>query len=225
MHRGQVCDFGASSGYPEIEISGLLDSVGASPVVSAARFIVGVRRKRGPEIDKLRRPAGVRVREPPRPQIARFRADAKICDFRRHCRGNPEIGISGSRQEFIWGGPIRFRRRVSRRLRRMFRRGFQAKTGSGNWPTAPTGGGPRLRVAPPTNRPISGWRENPRFPERLLGKSGNRDFGISSGIHGGGLLDSGGAFSDVPIACFGAGFRRKRGPKIDRLRRPARVRV
>ena len=41
-----------------------------------------------------------------------------------------------------------------------------------------------MRVAPPTNRPISGRRENLRFPARLLGKSGNRDFGISSEIHG-----------------------------------------
>ena len=59
-------------------------------------------------------------------------------------------------------------------LRRMFRSGFPAKTGPGNRPTAPTGGGPRLRVAPPTNCPISGWRENLRFSARLLGKSDNR---------------------------------------------------
>ena len=35
----------------------------------------------------------------------------------------------------------------------------------------------------------------------------------------GGLLDSGGASSDVSVACSRGGFRRKRGPKIDRLRR------
>ena len=110
-------DFGISSG---IHMGGgLLDSGGAYSDVSVARFRGGFRRKRGPKIDRLRRPAGVRIRESPRPQIARFRADAKICDSRGHRRGNPEIGISGSRQEFM-GGPIRFRRRVFRRLRRAF---------------------------------------------------------------------------------------------------------
>ena len=63
-------------------------------------------------------------------------------------------------------------------------------------------GGPHLRAAPPTNRPISGRRENLRFPATLLGKSGNRDFGISSGCHGGGLLGPGGAFRDVSVACL-----------------------
>ena len=33
-----------------------------------------------------------------------FRADAKICDFRGHCWGNPEVGISGSRQDVMGGG-------------------------------------------------------------------------------------------------------------------------
>ena len=42
-----------------------------------------------------------------------------------------------------------------------------------------------MRAAPPTNRPISGRRENMRFPATLSGMSGNRDFGISSGRHGG----------------------------------------
>ena len=104
----------------------------------------------------------------------------------------------------------------------MFRGGFPTKTGAGNRPTAPTGGGPRLRVAPPTNRPISGRRGNLRVPGTALRKSGNRDFGISPGIHvGGGLLDSGGAFPDVSVARFRGGPRRKRGPKIDQVRRPA----
>ena len=44
-----------------------------------------------------------------------------------------------------------------------------------------------MRVAPPTSRPISGRRENLRFPATLLGKSGNRDFGIPSGCHWGGV--------------------------------------
>ena len=101
--------------------------------------------------------------------------------------------------------------------------GFPAKTGSENRPIAPTSGGPCLRVAPPTNRPIPGLCENLRFPEALLRKSGNRDLVRNS--HGGGLLDSGGAFSDVSVACLLAGFRRKRGPEIDRLRRPAGGRV
>ena len=37
----------------------------------------------------------------------------------------------------------------------------------------------------------------------------------------GGVLDSGGALSDVSDACFRRGCRQKRGPKIDQLRRPA----
>ena len=78
-----------------------------------------------------------------------------------------------------------------------------------------------MRVAPPTNRPISGRRENLRIPARLLGGSLNRDFGISSGIHEGGLLDSSGAFFDGSIARFVEVFRRKRGREIGRLRRPA----
>ena len=97
-----------------------MDSGGAFLGVSVARIRGGFRRKKGPEIDQLRRPAGARIRESPRPQIARFRADAKICDSRGHRRGNPEIGISGSRRELIWGGSIGFRRLVFRRLRRAF---------------------------------------------------------------------------------------------------------
>ena len=72
--------------------------------------------------------------------------------------------------------------------------------------------GPHLRGAPPANRPISGRRENLRFPATLSGESGNRDFGISSGRHGGGLLGPGGAFSDVSASCIRVGFRRIRGP-------------
>ena len=140
----------------DIRNSGFRDLVenscgGVSSGIPAARLLPSPRRvldaaagkKRGPGTGRFRRPAGVRARESPRPQTARFRADAKICDVRRHCRGSPEIGISGSRQEVI----------------------------------------------------------------------------------GGGLLESGGAFSDVSAACFLAGFRRKRGPEIDRLRRLAGVQV
>ena len=45
--------------------------------------------------------------------------------------------------------------------------------------------------------------------------SGNPEIGISGSrqdIIGGSLLDPGGAFSDVSVACFRGGFRRKRGP-------------
>ena len=63
---------------------GPLDSSGAFSGVSVARFRGGFWRKRGPEIDHLRRPAGARVLGSPRPQIARFRAGAKICNFLRH---------------------------------------------------------------------------------------------------------------------------------------------
>ena len=120
-----------------------------------------------------------------------LRQDAFLYDFKR-CKINLDtsnpIGIPGSRQEFAGDGSISFRRRVPRRLRRAFYRGFPAKTGSENRPIAPTGGDPCLRAAPPTNRPISGRRRNLRFPETLSGKSGNRDFGISSGIHRGGPI-------------------------------------
>ena len=81
----------------------LLDSGGAFSDVSDACFRGGFRRKLGPEIGRLRRPAGARIWESPRPQTARFRAGANICEFRGHCWGNPEIGISGSRQEFTGG--------------------------------------------------------------------------------------------------------------------------
>ena len=53
-------------------------------------------------------------------------------------------------------------------------------------------------------------------------KSGFRDLVRNSW---GGLLDPGGAFSDVSVARFGEGSKRKRGPEIDRLRRPLGVRV
>ena len=82
---------------------GLLDSGGAFAGVSVARFREGFRRKRGPETDHLRRPEGARIRGSPRPHVARFRADATICDFRRHRWRRPEIGISGSRQDVMGG--------------------------------------------------------------------------------------------------------------------------
>ena len=83
-----------------------------------------------------------------------------------------------------------------------------------------------MRSAPPVDRPISGRRDNLRFPKTLLGESGSRDFEFSPGGHmGGGLSDSGGARSDVSVACFIGGLRRTQGPEIDQLRRPARARV
>ena len=62
----------------------LLDPGDAFSDVSASCFGGSSQRKRGSEIDQLRRPAGARIRGSPRPQIARFRADAEIFDFRRH---------------------------------------------------------------------------------------------------------------------------------------------
>ena len=85
--------------------------------------------------------------------------------------------------------------------------------------------GSKLGSRPPANRPISGRCGNLRFPATLSGKSGNRDFGISSGCNWGGPLDSGGAFSDVSVARFTRGLWRKRGPEADLLRRSAGVRV
>ena len=79
----------------------------------------------------------------------------------------------------------------------------------------------RFRAVRPTNRPIPGRRENLGLPGTLLGKSGNRQIGTSSGLHGVALLDSGGAYSDVPVACFRVGFWRRRGQEIDQWRRPA----
>ena len=124
------------SGNRDFEISsrihggGLLDFGGAFSDVSAVCLGKSSRRKLIPEPDRLRRPAGVRVREPPRPQVARFRADAGICDFRRPW----EIRKSGFRDLVTnsWGRPIRFRRRVLRRLRRVFGREFPVETDSGN---------------------------------------------------------------------------------------------
>ena len=83
-------------GNREARISGsrLLDFGGAFSHVFVACRGDGFRRGRGPEIDQLGRPAGARVRESPRPQIAGFRDDAKICDIRRR-RG--EVRKSGSR--------------------------------------------------------------------------------------------------------------------------------
>ena len=99
--------------------------------------------------------------------------------------------IVGEIRESGFRGPVRMSyggvcwipaRRFLTSPYRVYRR-FPAKTGSGNRPAEPAGGGPHLRVAPPTNRPISGRRGNLRFPEAVSGKSGNRDFGISSGRH------------------------------------------
>ena len=145
----KICDFrGHCSGYPEFGVPGSRREFmgGISSGIPAARLLPSPRRvldaaagkKRGPGTGRFRRPAGVRARESPRPQIARFRADAKICDVRRHCRGSPEIGISGRRQEFARGKSIRFRRCVSRLLRFAFWRGV-----SENRLVAPTRGGPR----------------------------------------------------------------------------------
>ena len=83
-----------------------------------------------------------------------------------------------------------------------------------------------MRVAPPTNRPISCRREDVGFSGDIsLRKSGIRNLGISSEIHGVGVLDSGVVFGGAPVACFRAGFRRKRGPKTGQWRRPAGGRV
>ena len=136
--------------------------------------------------------------------------------------GNRDFGISSGRH---MGGGLLDSGGAFSYVSDAFQRGFPAKTGPGNRPAAPADGGPHLRVAPPTTRPISGRRENLRFPETWSGRSGSRDFGISSGCHWGGLLDPGGAFPYVSVVCCGEGSRRKRGPKIDQLRRPAGVRV
>ena len=58
---------------------------------------------------------------------------------------------------------------------------------------------------------------------REIRRSGFRDLVAKS--HVGGLLDSGGAFSAVSVARFTKGFRRKRSPEIDQLRRLAGARV
>ena len=206
-------DFGISSGIHRG--GGLLDSGGAFSDVSAKCLLAGFRRTRGPEIDRLRRPAGVRIRESPRPQIARFRADARFAksgDIVGAIRKSGFRDLVGN----SCGGFIRFRRRVIWRLRRVLARGFPAKTGPADLLMASTGVCPRLRATPPANRPISGWRENLRFQGTLSGESGSRDFGIASGIRGGrGLSDSIGAFSDVAVARFTEGLRRKRGRQID----------
>ena len=64
--------------------------------------------------------------------------------------------------------------------------------------------------------------------KRGAGNSENPEIRISGSrqdVIGGGLLGSGGAFSDVSDACFRGGFRRKRGPEIDRPRRPTGARI
>ena len=79
--------------------------------------------------------------------------------------------------------------------------------------------GPHFRRKPPLKRaigaPANGAPENPEI----------RISGSRQDVIGGGLLASGGAFSDVSDACFRGGFRRKRGPEIDRPRRPAGARI
>ena len=129
--RGSASESRPASGSPDFgltrtsamsgDIVGEIRKSGdAASDIPVARLDGGFRRQRGPEIDQVCRPAGVRVWESPRPQIAQFRADSEICDSRSQRRGNPDVGISGSRQEFAWGGSIRFRRRASWRLRRAF---------------------------------------------------------------------------------------------------------
>ena len=97
-------DFGISTGRHE---GGVYRIPAACSATSPPRVFGedgGFRRRRGPETDYLRRPAGARICEPPRPHVARFRADAKICDFQRQGWGSPEAGISGSRQDVMGGG-------------------------------------------------------------------------------------------------------------------------
>ena len=196
-----------------------MDPGGAFPDVSVARFTGGHRRRRGPEIDQLRRPAGARVLEPPRPQVARFRADAKICDFRRHCRGSPEIGISGTRQD-AKGAAARFATSSSRVLQ-----GVPGENGVRKLTTRADRRGPAFESRPAPKSPDFWPMRKSAISGDIVGeirKSGIRDL---ARISWGDLLGSGGACSDVSVACFVAGFRRKLSPEADQLRQLAMARV
>ena len=65
----------------------------------------------------------------------------------------------------------------------------------------------------------------PRAGRPQIDTTRNRILGILSETHSVGVLDSGGAFRDAPVACFRGRFRRKRGPKMGHWRRPASGRV
>ena len=109
---------GALSDVPVACLEGVCGANGVQKLTNCAD-------RRGPAFES--RPA----HRSPRAQVAQFRADAKICDFRRHCWGSPEIGISGSRQD-IMGGVYRIPAARSLTSPLRVSDGLPAKTGSGN---------------------------------------------------------------------------------------------
>ena len=135
--------------------------------------------------------------------------------------------MSGSRQEFIWGGgvyqipaagflpsPSHVSERVS------------GENGVRKLADCADRRGSAFEGRPAHKSPDCGLTRKSAVSGEIVGeirKSGFR--GPVRNSYGGGLLDSGGASPDVSVVCFREGFRRKRGPEIDQSRRPAGVRV
>ena len=182
---------------------------GAPRGAPIACFVGGSGRKRGPEIDHPRRLAGARCENRP---------------SRRPAGRSGESDL-GAPSRSHTGGPISFRRRVAGRPDGVLQGWIGAKTGPGNRPSAPTGGGPSFRLIPLTRRPISGRCGILGFRETLPGNPERRISGSRREVIWGGPGVFGGAFSGGPIARFGGVSGRTWGPKIDHPRRPAGAQV
>ena len=124
------------------------------------------------------------------------------------------------------GRSIGFRRGVFWRLRRAFYRRFPAKTGARKLTNCADRREPAFESRPAHKSPDFGPTRISAISRGIVGgirKSGSRDLVRAS--RGGGLLDSGGACSDVSAPRFTGDFRRKQGPEIDQLRRQAGSRI
>ena len=106
---------------------GVLESGGASPDVPFACCGEGLRRRRGPKIGPFRRPARVRVRESPRPQIARFRPNGEICGSPNSLPGNRRFSRRPGHRVFCGWGDSRTRAPAGQRNCSVFGPHFRQK--------------------------------------------------------------------------------------------------
>ena len=160
-------------------------------------FQKGFRRRRGPEIDRLRRPAGARIRK------SAISGDI-VGDIRE----------SGSRQDVMGGSIVARLQKVS------------GDNGARKLTNCADRRGPASESRPAHKSPDFGPTRRSAISGDTVGeirKSGFRDPVRMS--CGGGLLGSGGAFCDVSVARCTGGFRRQRGPEVDHWRRPAGARI
>ena len=131
-----------------------------------------------------------------------------------------DIRKSGSRQDVYWIPAARFLTFPSRVSKRA-----SGENGVRKLTTCADRRGPAFEHPPARKSPDFGPVRKYAISGDIVGdarESGFRDLVRTSW---GGLLDSGSAFRDVSVACFTAGYRRKRGPKTDQPPGPAGERI